>query len=237
MKAFSHLQTLAVAATVAFCSCTAQAQVKQPRRLADFQVVRAGGGIDVFLTQGPTARVVVEAAADAQSHVLTEVQGGTLTIGWESGYSWKNLLSKQRKVNVYVTCPRLTGLTLSGGSDAKSESTITADEFQLQASGGSDVQLTLMAKSLTSAASGGSDIDLAGRVERQRVEVSGGSDYNAFALQSATADVRASGGSDVSVSVTGELSSSASGGSEVRYKGAARLRSSASGGSRARRVE
>jgi len=49
--------------------------------------------------------------------------------------------------------------------------------------------------------------------------------------------VRASSGSDVSVSGTGELLPSASGGSDVRYKGAARLTSSSGGGNRARHVQ
>ena len=106
----------------------------------------------------------------------------------------------------------------------------------MQSSGGFDVKLSLTAKTLTSVASGGSDVALSGRVERQverqTVRVSGGSDYNRFGLQSTTADVSASGGSDVSVSVDGEISSSASGGSDVRYKGTARVtRASHSGGS------
>ena len=228
---------LAIAAATTFCSCTAQAQVKQPRKLANFQVVSSSGGIDVVLTQGPGTSVVVEASDEAQAHVVTEVSGGTLKIGWEQDYSWRSLLSSKRRVNVYVTCPRLSGLVLTGGSDAKGLSAFSADEFRIQASGGSDVKLTLNAKSLTIQASGGSDVDLAGRVERQKVSVSGGSDYNAFALQSTTATVDASGGSDASVSVDGELSSNASGGSDVRYKGRARVASSHSGGGSVRRAD
>ncbi len=234
----SFLFSVLVVAGVALAACTAQAQVKQPRQLGSFQVVSSSGGIDVFLTQGATTAVVVEAAPEAQAHVVTEVVGGTLQIGWERNYSWRNLLSNKRKVNVYITCPRLTGLALSGGADAKGESDISADDFKIEASGGSDVKLTLNAKSLSSEASGGSDIYLSGRVDRQKVSVSGGSDYNAFSLQSNTAEVDASGGSDVNLSVDNELSSSASGGSDVHYKGNARVVSSAhSGGGSVRRVQ
>lgn len=237
MKNLFRPRTLAVAAAVALSSCSAQAQVKQPRQLADFQFVSSSGGIDVVLTQGSAASVVVDAAAEAQAHVVTEVRNGTLKIGWEQNYSWRSLLSSKRKVTVYITCPRLSGLVLSGGSDATSESNFTADDFRIEASGGSDVKLTLTAKSLTSVASGGSDVSLAGRVERQKVDVSGGSDYKAFALKSTTATVNASGGSDVSVSVDDELHSNASGGSDVRYKGAARVASSHSGGGSVHHVQ
>ena len=220
----------AAVAAVALASCTAQAQVKQPRQVGTFQAVSSSGGIDVFLTQGSTTSVVVEGTPEAQEHLVTEVKDGTLRIGWERNYSWRHLLSNNRKVNVYITCPRLTGLALSGGADAKGESTFRADDFRIEASGGSDVKLALTAKTLTVQASGGSDVDLSGRVERQRVEVSGGSDYDGFALQSKTANVSASGGSDVSLSVDDEISSSASGGSDVRYKGDPRVANSSSGG-------
>ncbi|MDO7849994.1 head GIN domain-containing protein [Hymenobacter convexus] len=236
MKVLLHL--LAVAATVAIFSCTAQAQVKQSRQVGSFQAVESSGGIDVVLTQGAGTSVVVEASDEAQTHLITKVEGGTLKIGWESGFSWKNLLSNNRKANVYITCPRLTGLSLSGGADAKGQSTFTADAFRIQASGGSDVKLSLSAKTLTCSASGGSDVDLSGRVERQTVDISGGSDYNAFDLRSTTADVRASGGSDASLTVDGELSASAGGGSDVHYKGNARVTSAShSGGSSVRRVQ
>ncbi|PJJ48544.1 head GIN domain-containing protein [Hymenobacter chitinivorans] len=220
------------------CSAAAaQAQVRQSRPVEPFQAVQAGGGIDVVLTQGPAAAVVVDAASEAQPHVVTSVKNGALTIGWDTDRSWRSLLAGRKlgPVRVYVTCPRLTALSVSGGSDARSETPLTAEDIRLGASGGSDMQLTLTAKNIICNVSGGGDMTLSGRVERQKVAVSGGSDYHAFALQSTTAEVSASGGSDANISVDGELVSSASGGSDVRYKGGARLVSSqASGGSSTR---
>jgi len=209
-----------------------------PRQVGSFQAVESSGGIDVVLTQGAGTAVVVEASDEAQAHLVTKAEGGTLKIGWESGFSWKSLLSNSRKASVYITCPRLTALSLSGGADAKGQSTFSADDFRIQASGGSDVKLSLTAKTLTCSASGGSDVDLSGRVERQTVDISGGSDYSAFGLRSTTATVRASGGSDASLTVEGELTASAGGGSDVHYKGAARLtNASHSGGSSVRHVQ
>ncbi len=233
---FSHL--LAVMAAVLLSSCSVQAQEKQNRQVSNFDMVSSGGGIDVVLTQGSKTAVVVEASPEAQEHLVTEVKGSTLNIGWERNYSWRNLLRSKGKVTVYITCPRLTGVSVSGGSDAKGNSNFTADNFKIDASGGSDVDLALTTKTLTVQASGGSDVKLSGRANRQKVDVSGGSDYKAFALQSTSATVSASGGSDVSVSVEGEISSSASGGSDVRYKGGARVATSShSGGSSVRRVQ
>ncbi|MBF9222643.1 head GIN domain-containing protein [Hymenobacter ruricola] len=237
MKPLFPFRSAVFAAATVFCSCSVQAQVKQPRQLGTFEAVASSGGIDVVLTQGSNTSVVVEASDEAQAHLVTKVEGGTLKIGWENGFSWKNLLSNNRKANVYITCPRLTALSLSGGADAKGQSTFSADAFKISASGGSDVKLSLTAKTLTCSASGGSDLSLSGRVEQQTVDVSGGSDYHAFDLQSSRATVRASGGSDVNLSVDGELTANAGGGSDVRYKGNARVANAThSGGSSVRRA-
>ena len=147
--------------------------------------------------------------------------------------------TKQRQVKVYITAPRLTSLSLSGGSDARSQNQLTADNFRIEASGGSDVFLTLRAKTLRTDASGGSDVTLTGKVKRQEMRFSGGSDYHGFALQSTTANIEASGGSDADVWVNGELVASASGGSDLHYKGTARSITSlsSSGSSAAKHVE
>jgi hypothetical protein len=225
----SSLVALLFGATLASAG-VAQAQVKQTRPVAAFEAVQAGGGIDVILSQGPAAAVVVEADAAVQAEVSTTVQNGKLLIGWLHNDGWKKVLSSKRKVNVYVTCPRLTSVSMSGGSDARSESTFAADNFRVNASGGGDIKLQLNVRSLTGEASGGSDITLAGRAERQSISVGGGSDYNAFALQSQTAEVHASGGSDANVNVDGELTLNASGGSDVHYKGKGRIVSSHTSG-------
>jgi hypothetical protein len=68
----------------------------------------------------------------------------------------------------------------------------------LRLSGGSDAEVRGAARSLTAEASGGSDIE-AGSLEAEEatVRVSGGSDATIWA--SASVDINASGGSDVSV--------------------------------------
>ncbi|WP_035564772.1 head GIN domain-containing protein [Hymenobacter sp. IS2118] len=234
------MKTLFLIATVAafsFDTCTAQAQERKTRQLGSFDAVSSSGGIDVVLTQGATTSVTVEASAEAQSHLVTEVKDGALTIGWERDYSWRNLLSSKGKVVVYITSPRLKSVSMSGGADARSESTFTTDNFRINASGGSDINLTLAAKTISVQASGGSDIKLAGRAERLKVNVSGGSDYDGFALRSTAATVSASGGSDANVSAESEISVNASGGSDIRYKGAAKVSKSSSGGSSVRHIQ
>ena len=237
MSIFLTTRLVTTAAAVVLALGGAQAQQKQSRPVTgDFQQVESSGGIDVYLAQGPAAAIAVEAAPEALPHVVTEVRDGALRIHWEPGYSWHGAASwhgstgRQRGVRVYVTAPRLTGLVLSGGADAHGQTPLRADDFSIRASGGSDVTLVLQARTVRAASSGGSDVTLTGRVERQEMKFSGGSDYHGFGLQSTTATISASGGSDAEAWVDGELTASASGGSDLHYKGTGRLTNPRPGG-------
>lgn len=221
---------LGTAVALALTTPGAHAQQRQARPVSgSFERVESSGGIDVYLAQGPAAAVAVEALPEALPHVVTEVRDGTLSVHWEKDFSWQKMMSwnglssRQRGVKVYITAPRLTGLALSGGADAHGQTPLRADDFSIRASGGSDVTLALQAKTVRAESSGGSDVTLTGKVERQDMHFSGGSDYHGFGLQSTTATISASGGSDADVWVDGELTANASGGSDLHYKGTARL--------------
>lgn len=223
---------LTTAAVAGLTLGAAQAQQKQDRPVSgSFQMIESSGGIDVYLTQGPTAAVTVESTPEALPRVVTEMKNGTLAIHWEEGFQPWKVANKPYRARVYITAPRLTGVSVSGGAEARGQTPILADDFRIQTSGGGDVFLTLQAKTLRAEASGGSNMTLSGKVERQEVSVSGGSDYHGFGLQSTTASIQANGGSDADAWVEGELQASASGGSDLRYKGKGRVTSVQAGGS------
>ncbi|RSK37307.1 head GIN domain-containing protein [Hymenobacter metallilatus] len=205
-------------AVTAFLSSSALAQ--QVRNVGAFEQVKASGAIDLVLQQGAATEVKVDAEPGVGEHVRAEVQGTTLVLYRDKGLS--SLLSS-KKVTVYITCPTLTGVSVSGASDVRSETPFTADSFTIQASGASDVTMRLNVKTLTASASGASDLRLSGRAERQQIHLSGSSDYKGYELQSRTADIHATGASDAYVAVTEELQSQTSGSSDVHYKGKPRL--------------
>ncbi|WP_426493445.1 head GIN domain-containing protein [Hymenobacter sp. 102] len=207
-------------ATMLSGSLMSPAAAQQLRNVSGFEQLKASGAIDVVLTQGPATQVKVDAEPGVLEHVRTEVQGNTLVLYRENGLS--SLLSN-KKVTVYITCPTLTRVEVSGASDVKSTTPFTADTFTIRASGASDVTLHLNVKNLSATASGASDLRLTGRAEQQQVQLSGSSDYKGYELHSRRASVQASGASDAYVSVTETLQSRASGSSDVHYKGKPRV--------------
>ncbi|SMC00494.1 hypothetical protein SAMN00120144_1248 [Hymenobacter roseosalivarius DSM 11622] len=238
MKTSTQLKVLFLLLTVCVLHASAFAQIKQTRKVGNFEAVSASGAVNIFLRQGNAPTVVVETAEEGQQYLVTEVQGGVLKIYRAKGINWRELLGGgSDKVNVYITSPRLRAVTVSGASSVKGESAWVADELKLQTSGASDMVLSIKAKSLVVNCSGASDVKLSGQADRQQVSVSGGSEYEAYALQSRNAQIGASGASEVEVSVDGELTSNASGASSIRYRGSARVLSSrASGASSVRQA-
>ncbi|RSK46317.1 head GIN domain-containing protein [Hymenobacter perfusus] len=219
MKTNFLLASLAATALLSG-AITLTAAAQQTRSVSGFEQVKASGAIDVVLTQGSATTVKVDADSDVLASVKTEVQGNTLVLFREQGLL--SMLSN-KKVTVYITCPRLTAVTVSGASDVKSTTTFTADSFTIQASGASDVTLNLDVKTLSASASGASDLRLTGRADRQKIHLSGSSDYKGYDLQSRAADIHASGASDAYVAVADELQSHTSGSSDVHYRGKPRV--------------
>ena len=72
---------------------------------------------------------------------------------------------------------------------------------------------------LTVDLSGASDMMVTGTATQLSVEASGASDFKGFDLVTETCDAKASGASDIKITVNKELSAHASGASDVRYKG------------------
>ncbi len=190
---------------------------KENRQLASFEAVNVGGGIDLYITQGRSSAVEVEADGNIIPLIKTEVKGNTLRIYSEKG--WR----KAEKVRVNVVMTTIEAICASGGSDVYSEGDLESGELSLKGSGGSDFYLDIQVAHLDCMVSGGSDADLKGTASECHFSASGGSDIKAYDLQAKVCDVSASGGSDAYVNVMERIDLSASGGSDVYYKGKAQI--------------
>jgi hypothetical protein len=209
-----------ISALVSFLAVTlpAAGQDRETRDLADFEAIRVGGGIDLFVRQGEPFLVEIESSDGDTADVVTEVRNGTLEVGHRRSFfdffDWGG-----DHVAVHVTLPEIVALTASGGSDVRNEGTISGDTLELTASGGADVTLAVAVTSLEVQTSGGSDVRLTGSARSTNLRSSGGSDLDASRLTTETANVASSGGSDVSIEVRDSIVAHASGGSDIRYSG------------------
>jgi hypothetical protein len=212
----------------------------QQRKVPSFTAISVSSAIDLYLTQSNKNEVAVSATNDEiRDHIITEVVGGTLIIrlgdkgSWFSWRKWGNY-----KTKAYVSIKDIDALTASGASTVHLVNTIESPKMRIKLSGASDFkgnikagvlmyQLTgasdykgeVTANSIDIDGSGASSIELIGKVDYLSIEVSGASDAKLYNLTAKGALLRASGASNIGVTVTEILRANSSGASDINYKG------------------
>jgi len=212
----------------------------QQRKVPSFTAISVSSAIDLYLTQSNKNAVAVSATNnEIRDHIITEVVGGTLIIRlgdkgtWFSWRKWGNY-----KTKAYVSIKDIDALTASGASTVHLVNTIESPKMRIKLSGASDFkgnikagvlmyQLTgasdykgeVTANSIDIDGSGASSIELIGKVDDLAIEVSGASTAKLYNLTAKGAILRASGASNIGVTVTEILRANSSGASDINYKG------------------
>jgi hypothetical protein len=192
------------------------------RKVQGFHAIKVSTGIDLFLTMGNSEEVKIVADNDIIDDLKTEVKNGTLHIYMKQN-NWFNWNGNKTK-KAYVTVTELVGLYASSGSDVKSENTLKGESLEVKASSGSDVILNVFYKNLSVDSSSGSDAKISGKVKTFTAESSSGSDIKAGDLEAKICKLKASSGSDITVTVSDEIYAKASSGSDIRYSGKPKIR-------------
>lgn len=191
----------------------AQAET-ETRDVAGFTGIDVSSGINLDIRMGDEFLVEVDSDDDVED-IITEVRGDTLhlRIDRDDWGNWDN------DYNALIVMPALTELEASDGSEIRVIGTVASPEFELSASGGSDIEIDLAVTELDVSISGGTDVELSGTAERATVRSSGGSDLDARELEVKNAELRASGGADLAVTVVETLDARASGAADITYYG------------------
>jgi len=207
------------------------------RNVTGFHGVKVASGIDLYITQGNTEGVAVSASdIKYRDKIKTQVENGILQIYYDNGMGLHINWGDNKKMKAYVTIKDISELQASGGSDIFVEGSLQSSGINLRLTGGSDFHGQVNVSSFSVKQSGGSDVKISGKAGTLTVDASGGSDFVGFDLATDNCSIEASGGSDVYVTVNGEMNVKASGGSDVSYKGTGVIKNySASGSSDVRK--
>ncbi len=200
------------------------------RDAKDFHGISVSGAFDVYLTQSNTEAVAVSATEEKyRARITVEVKAGILHVGYDSkGLNWS---SGNKKLKAYISFKNIDRLKVSGACDVFISGTLKADNLDIEQSGASDLKGKLEVNKLTVDLSGASDIIINGTAAQLSIEASGASSFKGFDLATETCDARASGASDIKVTVNKELSVNASGASDIRYRGKGLIRDVKTSGS------
>lgn len=201
----------------------------QVRTASGYHGINVSSAFNVYLSQGNDEAVAVSAASTKDRDMITvEVKDGILYIGLSKAWKWNN---GNKKLRAYISFKQLDKLNISGACDVFINGTIKSDVLRVEQSGASDLKGRLDVAKLTVQLSGASDMTITGTATRLNVEASGASDFKGFDLVTESCEAKASGASDIRVTVNKELSAEASGASDVKYRGDCTIREVKSSGS------
>ena len=113
-------------------STEGQEQIKEKRVVNTFVGIDVSRNVEVFISQGDSINVVVEAIEDIMPSIVTEVSGGVLKLTTSDRN--KSLLIRKSSVTIYVTVPILTSLSVNTNSKASILSEFLIDHLDLSVS-------------------------------------------------------------------------------------------------------
>lgn len=193
----------------------------QDRHLTGFDAVDAQGSFDVYITQGSSESVKVDAPADVINNVVTEVEDHVLKIHDKrhSGSDWN--WTGHKKIVVYVTVRDINAIDVSGSGNVAFKDGLRSENFKIRVSGSGDVIGKIESKELACNISGSGNMKLSGHAENSSVSVSGSGDYNGREVTTSGTTVQVSGSGNASINASSSITAAVSGSGDVRYTGGA----------------
>jgi len=199
------------------------------RQASGYHGINVSNAFNVYLSQSNEEAVAVSAASVKDRDMITvEVKDGILFIGLSKAWKWNN---GNKKFRAYISFKQLDKLMISGACDVFINGVLKADVLRVEQSGASDLKGRMEVSRLYVDLSGASDMSITGTAARLFVEASGASDFKGFDLVAESCEAKASGASDIRITVNKELSAEASGASDVKYRGSCTIREMKSSGS------
>jgi hypothetical protein len=231
LKKFIMAASLVAISSFSFAKVSiAKALSTEDRHLSGFNAVSVAGSFDVYITQGSTESVKVEAASDVIDRIVTEVEGGVLKIYIKNnnGFNWN---WGKKKMIVYVSIKNVNAVSLAGSGDVYFKNGLRAPSLKLKLTGSGDLTGKVDVKSLESSISGSGDITVSGRAENSSVSVVGSGDFTGQNLTTTNTTVKVAGSGDARVNAADKIEASVVGSGDVHYTGAAKNISSSKAGS------
>jgi len=186
---------------------------EQVRQVDEFNQIKVNRGMNIYITQGSPAKVVVIADSNLHESIETEVDGDVLTVTVNENIRW----AKEKKV--MITVEKLTGVESSSGANAYSQAQIMSENLELKASSGANLKMDINAKWLKADCSSGANIILSGLAKEAELETSSGANLKAGELKADNCKMKASSGGNVTATVVEKLEAKASSGGNISYYG------------------
>jgi hypothetical protein len=189
--------------------------VTRDEEITGFDKFDISTSFNAVVNRGDDYQVLIRIDENLVDRLLVEKTGSTLKIGLKPGTSVEGNVVHEAEISM----PVLTGIELSGASDAEISGFTSSNSLTIDLSGASSLQGDIQAGDTTMDASGSSDARLSGSADSLNLDASGASDVDLSEFFVVDANLDVSGASSVTVNLSGRLDVDASGASDVTYLG------------------
>jgi hypothetical protein len=187
--------------------------ITKERKAENFTGIKVSSGVDVYLKQGTSMSISVEADENLHEYIITEVKNGVLNV-----YTDANIREAKRE-RVYVTMKEINSITTTSAGDIVGETPVKSDRLELSASSAGDIKLEVTSKDIKINISSSGDMTLTGETDILVADLSSAGDLNAFELKAREAEISASSAGDADINVTEKLTARASSAGDINYMG------------------
>ena len=213
--------------------------VTEEKGFSDFKYVEVTGTFEVEIVQSDTFNTTIEADETMFDYVSVTKERDTLKISLSPRHTFTDFTLQAKTLKATVTMPSIYGLELSGASKGAARGFKSLDNFNLDVSGASSLDMddikvgdlsmevsgasrvsgNMTAADIKLELSGASKVELAGLADDIMLKISGAStaDLADFLLDNASAKL--SGASEVTLNVKGKLDASVSDASRLYFLG------------------
>lgn len=198
---------------------------KEARNAGNFNGIATSGNYKVYIKQGNTNSVQVEADENLLPYIIAEVDGNDLEIHSKKGYN----INPTKQINVYVTTKDLKELSASGKGGFFSDGRFRTDKLEVSLSGSLASDLDVETEKLEVSHSGSGNLKFKGKATKSEISLSGSSTIDAHDLKTSESEIAISGSGNVRVHADKKLEVSVSGSGNVKYSGNAVVSQSVSG--------
>jgi autotransporter adhesin len=195
------------------------AQQKREMPVGDFRKLALQGNLQVELSQGAKAQVVLLGSQEDIDEVTISTSGDKLTLKTKLSDQLFGKESKRRPIRVQITYTALNELTSSRGADIEGKSVLKSDDLEIKAHSGSQLSLEIQATNLKLAVSEGAKATIRGTATVQKTSVNTSAELIADRLVSEIVNIRTTTGANAKVNASKTLEGTAGTGGHIQYRG------------------
>ena len=147
MKKITLLVTFLVVGAFSLASCIVSndtkmsgKMVEENRTTGSFSNISSKCMCDVYFVQGNTTSVIIKGNKELVESTTTKVNNGTLEINCDKNFSWHFNMTTV-KLEVYITSPNISKVSLSGSGNFVANSAINAGALSFGITGSGDISL------------------------------------------------------------------------------------------------